>query len=92
MLVSPLFPIPPPALEEATVLRPFFGLPCRLGTSCPFAADPLAEAELAGLAEPLGIRGGGIAKEAEDAVLDTVDGRTPVVVVVGLRDISLYDV
>jgi hypothetical protein len=46
-----------------------------------------AEAELAGLADPDGIRfGGGIAKDADDAVLDTVGCLIPEVVDVGLRD------
>jgi hypothetical protein len=89
MLISPLFPLPCPPLVEATVFLPFFGLLCRLATSCPFVADAEAEAEaeLADLADPLGIRfGGGIASDAEDAVLDTVGCLMPVVVV-GLRDI-----
>jgi len=52
-------------------------------------ALPEDEAELAGRLEFDGIRfGGGIANDAEDAVLDTVDGcLMPDVVDVGLRDI-----
>ena len=92
MLISPTFPLPPP--DGPTVFLPFLGLACLLpdATSwpCPFPlALPVDEAELTGRLGFEGMRfGGGIANDAEDAVLDTTDGcLMPDVVDVGLRDI-----
>lgn len=83
MLISPFSPLFPLA-EPVAGRLPFFGLLDRLlATSLPVADA----AELAGLAELDGTRGGGIASEADEAVLETDGCRIPVVV--GLLDILL---
>jgi hypothetical protein len=83
ILISPFpFALLP---DWATVFLPFFGLLARLPDATSW---PDAEAELADLGFD-GILGGGIASEADEAVLARLveGGLMPVVVDVGLRDI-----
>lgn len=81
MLISPLSPALP-FTELAAGRLPFFGL---LGLLLSVSFPCVDAVELAGRVGLDGTRGGGIASEADDAVLETEGCRMPVVV--GLRDI-----
>lgn len=86
MLISPLSPFDP----GVTFLPAFFGLVGRL-LPASADADADADAELAGRVECDGTRdGGGMASDADDAVLDTVAPAPGCLkpVVVGRRDMA----